>query len=362
VQAKAPGRVSRVAACSMAAICLVLAACGGDGTGASTGPTGSTSASTGSGARNDGFPVTVQNCGRTLTFDKPPSRAVLPYHPMAEIFVGLGLADRAIGRVGFSGGIKEAPILPEQAADFARIPVVSDSFFPPPKEQMLALRPDFLFAYGDFDYGGEHQGAEGLATLDELGTAGIQVYTVVCPDETGDFTNENLDATYRTILDLGKTFGVSDRAQRRVTEMKAQIADVAQKVRGQPVAKVIAYYSGQGPLSLNGGRATLITQIIEAAGGENVFADTNKYTFDASLETVASKQVDAFLIFASSDEPTDAPDGTKEAQFLFSAFPNMQASKDRRAIVTDYTYTAPGWRTAQTVEDFARQLHPDAFK
>jgi iron complex transport system substrate-binding protein len=40
----------------------------------------------------------------------------------------------------------------------------------------------------------------------------------------------------------------------------------------------------------------------------------------------------------------------------------MQASTDRRYAVTDYTFTAPGWRNAQTVEDLARQLHPDAFK
>ncbi|MGH8932094.1 MAG: hypothetical protein ACRDZO_16105 [Egibacteraceae bacterium] len=27
------------------------------------------------------FPVTVEQCGRTLTFDKPPSRVVTGYHP-----------------------------------------------------------------------------------------------------------------------------------------------------------------------------------------------------------------------------------------------------------------------------------------
>ncbi|MGH3898901.1 MAG: ABC transporter substrate-binding protein [Pseudonocardiaceae bacterium] len=284
---------------------MVLAACGGGGAGgASTSPGGGVSTSPGSGASADGFPVTIQNCGRTLTFDKPPSRAVLPYHPIAEIFVGLGLADRAVGRAGWSGGLKDPPILPEQAADFARVPVVSDNYFPPPKEQMLSLRPDFLLAYADFDYGGKHPGAEGLATLDELEAAGVQTYTVVCPDESGEYMNENLEAVYRSLGDLGKIFGVSDRAQRRVAEMKAQIADVSQKVSGEPVVKVIAYYGGEGPLL----------------------------------------------------------DGTKEAQFLVTTFPNMQASKDRRVVVTDFTYTSPGWRNAQTAEDIARQLHPDVFK
>ncbi len=356
MQANTPRWVSRCAyACSVAAVCIVLAACGG-------GEVGGASTGTGGGARAEGFPVTIQNCGHTLTFDQPPSRAVLPYHPTAEIFVGLGLADRAIGRVGYKGALTKPPILPEQAADFERLPVVSGTNFPPPKEQMLALRPDFLFAYGDFDYGGKHAGAEGLATLDELGAAGVKVYTVVCPDESGNYTNENLEATYRTILELGKIFGVSDRAERRVAEMKAQIADVSQKVSGQPVAKVIGYISGKGPLELTGGQTTIITQIVEAAGGENVFAEPNKAFFQASLETVAGKEADAFVIFADYEEATDTLDGIKEAQFLFETFPNMQASKDRRVVVTDFTFTSPGWRLAQTVEDFAQGLHPDAFK
>ena len=40
----------------------------------------------------------------------------------------------------------------------------------------------------------------------------------------------------------------------------------------------------------------------------------------------------------------------------------MQASRDRRVAVTDYVYTSPGWRVAQTVEDIARQLHPEVFE
>jgi iron complex transport system substrate-binding protein len=143
--------------------------------------------------------------------------------------------------------------------------------------------------------------------------------------------------------------------------MKAQIAEVAQKVRDQPVVKVIAYGGGQGPLNLDGGQATLTTQIIEAAGGENVFADQKRF-FTASLEAVAAKQADVFVIYAYSKDATDTLDGTKEAQFLFTTFPNMQTSKDRRVIVSDYMFTSSGWRNARTVEDFARQLHPDVFK
>lgn len=91
MQTNVPRRVSRLAyAFSIGAACMALAACGGSGGGASTSPGGGAPTSTGGGASGDGFPVTIQNCGRTLTFDRPPSRVVLPYQPEAEIFVSSG--------------------------------------------------------------------------------------------------------------------------------------------------------------------------------------------------------------------------------------------------------------------------------
>jgi iron complex transport system substrate-binding protein len=62
--------------------------------------------------------------------------------------------------------------------------------------------------------------------------------------------------TYRTILDLGKIFGVSDRAQQRVAQMKRQIAAVRAKVSGKAPVKVLAFYPGKFPLSATGAGIT----------------------------------------------------------------------------------------------------------
>jgi len=69
--------------------------------------------------------------------------------------------------------------------------------------------------------------------------------------------------------------------------------------------------------------------------------------------------VDVFLV--STIKPLD--DTPEEgANFLFKTFPNMPASKNRRAISFAYASTDPGgWRGATAVEMFARRLHPDAF-
>ncbi|MGH3898909.1 MAG: ABC transporter substrate-binding protein [Pseudonocardiaceae bacterium] len=355
-----PRRTSWLAyACSLAMACVALAACGADGGGASTGAGGGVSTSTGSGASAPGFPVTIQNCGRTLTFDKPPSRVVLPYHPIAEMFVGLGLADRAIGRVGFrgGGGLTEPPLLAEQAADFAAIPVISPDVYPPSKEEMLALRPDFFLAYGDFDY----DPADGKASIDDLAAVGTQTYSVICPPEQGGgHATEKLDDVYRSLLDLGTIFGVSDRAEQRVEQMQQQVADVRAKLAGTSRVKVLFYHGGTGPLIVAGG-VGIYAQLLDIAGADNVFADQTTNTAQLSLEGVAATNPDVFIVLGNYEEPTAELDVTAEQRFLFETFPNMTATKDRRVIATDYAYTSPGWRSAQTAEDLARQLHPDAF-
>ncbi|MGH8931881.1 MAG: ABC transporter substrate-binding protein [Egibacteraceae bacterium] len=345
--APTPWRSGRAAACLLLLVSLTIV----HTSGASAQQTG-----------GDYYPVTIRNCGHTLTFAEAPRRAVLSYMTVAEIFVGLGLADRAIGMVGYQGPLEEAPLLPEQAEDFAGIPDVSDTLFPPPREQILALRPDFLLAYADFDY----DGADGLATREELESAGTQVYTVVCPvgdkeDDPFRGKGETLAAVYRSVLDLGTIFGVSERAEARVAQMEQQIADVRAKVQDEPPVRVLVYTGGTGPISSIGGDLPIINELIEAAGGENVFAAEPRSYFQAPLEEVAARDPDMFLIYANSGEPTPELDGSEEAAFLYETFPNMTASKDRRVVITDWLYTQPGWCVAQTVEYLAHQFHPELF-
>ncbi len=72
---------------------IALTACGG-----ADAPDPRASAGTGAA----GIPVTVQNCGRTLTFEQPPSRVVTSYYPTLETLIVLGLEGSVIGRARFS--------------------------------------------------------------------------------------------------------------------------------------------------------------------------------------------------------------------------------------------------------------------
>jgi ABC-type Fe3+-siderophore transport system permease subunit len=124
---------------------------------------------------------------------------------------------------------------------------------------------------------------------------------------------------------------------------------------GQPPVETLAYFTGKKSLTLASARDTLATQIIQAPGGEKVFADSEVFP-PVSPEAVAGKQIALLVLLVNSEASS-----TQAKPFLFIAFPNMKAGKDRRAIAIDQRCVAPGWRHAQTVKDLTRQLHPEVF-
>lgn len=336
----------RLSIASLLIVPVLIAGCAtGDDSSAAGG--GGTAA-----APSDHYPVTVENCGRTLIFDEAPSRVYLGYQSAAELFFGLGLADRAIAQIAPAD-----PPLPEQAADFERVPDRSpDSYVPVGREEMLQLRPDLLFAYVNSEYGGPDVLAPGLATIDDLAIIGANVYALVCPGEEP----VRVDFTYRAIRDLGVIFDVEDRANAVAEQLEARVADVQRRVAGREPKPVLFYYGGEGPL-MTGTSISFMDEMIRLAGGTNVFGDIaggRRGFLDVSQEQVATKDPYAFMIVATPSSPQDAE---AKAEYLYRTFPQMQASVDRRLVLTTDTSDTPGWRYVSVIENLARALHPDAF-
>jgi iron complex transport system substrate-binding protein len=331
-----------------AACVLAMSACGDDG-GKGT-PAASKTA--GSKEAGDGYPVTIENCGRKLTFDGPPSRVLTSYQPTLETLMGLGVGDKVIGRTKWTGAERSPPLEGGLTDKLEAIPTVSPGTnnWLPSKEEVIALSPDFVLSGGFYEFDAK----QGFATREELEDAGAQSYLSQCSSEDG--ATITVEDTYRVILDLGKIFGVSDRAQQRVAQMKKRIAAVRQKVAGRrPVKTLIVYLAGKS-LTVQG--ASIEGEVVELAGGENVLADERQF-FEANDEAISAEPVEAFLVLK------DVPGEPADAAELFERFPDLPASRDRRAVETTYLRTGGGvagaWRQADAVEHLAKQLHPEAF-
>ncbi|WP_431930129.1 ABC transporter substrate-binding protein [Nonomuraea jabiensis] len=300
-----------------------------------------------------GFPVTIENCGRKLTFDKPPAKVVTGYHPALETLLALGLGDRIAGRTNFS----ESPFLPGQKEQYDKIPEISDTIMLPQKEVMLAQGADFVLdnAMASFDAAG------GYATVEELNAASTPVYILggwCNPEQVLQFT---IDDTFADLRNLGAIFGVPDRADKLITELQGKLADVKKRVAGRTPVKVLATDGGKGPVNAYGG-AGLTNQMIALAGGVNVLADVKGDYTEVSAEKISAAQPEAVIV---SDYATlrgeKMPSSPAKAAEAFAIAKNSPAAKEQRYLALPVAAQHPGYRNILALSDIARFLHPDAF-
>lgn len=83
------------------------------------------------------YPLTIENCGQEVTFQKAPERAVALGQNSAEILLLLGLEDRMAATAFWPNSV-----LPELAAANDTVEVLTVEF--PTLESVLAKQPDFV--------------------------------------------------------------------------------------------------------------------------------------------------------------------------------------------------------------------------
>lgn len=306
-----------------------------------------------SAAQQAGFPVTVENCGRKYTFDKPPAKVVTGYQPALETLLALGLQDRIAGRTNFF----ESAFLPGQKESYDKIPEISPTIMLPQKEVMLSQGADFVVdnSSASFDAAG------GYATVEELTAAGAPVYLLggwCSPEKQLDF---KIEQTFADLRNLGAIFGVPDRAEKLITELRAKLDDATKRVAGLPKVRVLATDGGKGPVNAYGG-AGLTNQMIALAGGENVLGDVKADYTEVNAEKIAATDPQALLVTAyatlmGKDMPT-APDKAADA---FAIAKNSAAAKDKRYLALPAAAQHPGYRNILAVVEIAKFLHPEAF-
>ena len=292
------------------------------------------------------YPLTIQNCGRLLTFDRAPARAVTYYHTTLEVLLALGLESRVIGRAPFA----EAPVLPEQVAAFNGITELSTSFTAPPKEILFSQNPDFVFARLPSR---ELNPANGFATREEIEATGAEVYVMSAqcsPDTVG-----TLEDVFIDIANMGKIFDVNDRAAVLAKEYRAQLDAVKAKVGSKTPVAAVWYDSGEGPLTVYG--KAVGSDLIARAGGANVFSTSAQQFPGVSVEDIALAKPDVWI--TNNYQPGSTAD--EKAAFLLNTFPDAPASQNARVVAIDNVEASPGIRNVATVTKLARAFFPEDF-
>lgn len=316
---------------------------------ASSGATGSPAASTPS---EGDYPVSVQNCGVTLTFDRAPRRVVSLAQPQTDLMVDLGLGDRVVGQAQTTAGDGLAGSAQPKGGE--KIPVISADAVPT-KEVTISQSPDLVLAPTTYEFDAQ----QGYATMEDLQAAGAKPYLAAggCTDRR---IHRSVDDTVTDIDNLGTIFGAKDRAASLAEDYRGQLAEVATALKGaEPVRVAEVYVWGSDIQSLVGSTEN---DLVRAAGGENVFPSDDarfkgKLFANLSAEVVAATQPDAFVFSAGSEKEAD-----QARAALRKAFPSTPAVRNDRLIAYSSTASLPGSTTTPAaVRYVAQQLHPDAF-
>ncbi|WP_266774475.1 ABC transporter substrate-binding protein [Streptomyces sp. NBC_01768] len=321
---------------------VLLTACGG-GAGDSTAKPG----------RADGYPVTLKNCGRTVTVDAAPRRAVSVDQGSTEILLSLGLADRMAATATWTD-----PVMKGLEKANAEVPRIADNR--PSSEKVLDREPDFVSASFESTLA-----KGGVAPREQFESLGVPTY-VSPADCTGKDNSGGgdgartapltMDSVYGEVHGLARVFGVPERGDALVAALRERVKKATEDIDASGTTLLYWFSDSKAPyLAGCCGAPGIIT---EELGAKNVFDDTHEEWPQISWETVADRNPDVLVIGDLTRKAQTAESAAKKIEFLESnpATKNMDAVRHKRYVLLSGQAMNPSVRTVEGVERVAAGL------
>jgi len=261
-----------------------------------------------------------------------PSRIISLIPAVTEMLFAIGAGQQLVAVSSFDE-------YPHEVKTLERVGALLD----PNLERILALKPDLVIVYGS---------QEDL--IAQLTRAGIPIFS---------YRHAGLAGVTVTITQVGDRVGRSGEAATLVRQIDERMADIKRRIAGRPRPRTLLVFGReQGSLRglyASGGRGFL-HDMLEVAGGDNIFADILRESVQATSELILTRQPDVILEVRAGplDQTAIAKDVT-----VWNALSSVPAVRTHRIqFVVDPRVVIPGPRVAEGTELLARALHPDAFK
>ena len=292
-------------------------------------------------------PITVDNCGTPLTFEKTPESMVVHDINMSEMAFALGLQDKMVGVTGITGWYKTSAEFEERRGD---IPELAPKY--PTMENLVATAPDMFFAgwYYGMKPGGD-------VTPDTLAAQDIKtlILSESCIHLDKSRPAASMDLLFDDMLRLGTIFGKDAEAEKLVKQWKDELAEIRATVPQDQRMRVFLYDSGDDK-PFTAGKYAITNAMIEAAGGVNVTGDMETSWGTTSWEAVAAANPE-FLILL------DYQGGNGAAGLLdfLKSHPVMKltdAVKNERFVPLRYEELTPGPANIEAIGKIAKGMYP----
>lgn len=271
-----------------------------------------------------------------------PKRIVSLTPVGTEILFDLGQGDNIIGVTDFCD-------YPPEAAQKPKIGGYAEFNF----EALLAMKTDLLVLQDIHE--------QFTPQLDRLKIP----YVILGQD--------SIEGIYTSIMRLGELCGVKERAARRVSAIRADLAKIAARTAGAKRPTVLLSVSRElSDSKINGfyiaAADNFYNELIKLAGGQNVSKETRAAYPHISLEGLLKLDPDVIIDlvgdrkFYHSKDRVD-PDKFFNVKYLTEQWQNSAKVKavinGNITILEGTVYLRPGPRVASIVLAFAKAIHPE---
>lgn len=257
----------------------------------------------------------VDDAGDTLRLATPARRVVSLIPAATELLFAIGADSAVVGRTSYC----------DYPAAAKAVPDLGDGI-KPSIEAIVARRPDLVVLYNS----GQNAAVSGR--LRELGVPEVRLNT------------DALSDVGRVAKLLGRATGHQRGADSVTAVFDTALAAATRPARGAR-PKVLLLVWEQPPMTI--GRGSFLSELVERAGGENLFADVTASSGVVSIEAVAARNPD--LIFMTTEGPSS-----------FASRPEWQvvpAVREHRFLrVSGSEFERPSPRAPAAIRELATRL------
>jgi cobalamin transport system substrate-binding protein len=197
---------------------------------------------------------------------RPPERIISVVPNVTETLFAFGLGERVIA-------IGDYDQFPPEVQKKPRV----GGLINPNIEKIIEMHPDLVITYGSQD-----------VLRERLQSVGIHMYP---------FTHGNAEQTLQFMADLGHVVGAEAQAGQVVQQIRKAFEDARARAPAARPKVLLVHNRGAGTLGsfYSVGRRAFQHDLIEIAGGQNIFGDVDSETIQPTLEEVISRKPDIIV-------------------------------------------------------------------
>lgn len=259
-----------------------------------------------------------------------PRRIVSLIPAVTEMLFAMGAGSRLVGVSSFDR-------FPPEVSRIARVGGLLD----PNVEALLALKPDLVIVY--------NTQAELKQRLERVG---IPYFS---------YEHRAMADIMATIRAIGARIESSARAEALAREMEGTIANVRSSVARRGRLRTMLVF-GRDPSSLRNVTASggygFLHDMLEVAGGTNVFADIKQQSVQASTEMILARQPEVIVELRYGDS-VKAADLSREVEAWYTLTSVPAVTNRRVFVLVGDEFVVPGPRVVEAIRRLVVTLHPD---